>query len=212
LRRDTVASTQDLALAELSDLPVVVLSAAQTAGRGRLGAGWINAPRALAVSLAFDLGADDTRPLSLMAGVAATRVVPGSKLKWPNDVLMGHAKAGGILVEISEGRAAIGFGLNLWWPDAPEGMAGVFEQEPDPELHLEVGASWAAELMAIVDSASWPADEYRARCSTLGRQIAWEPGGAGRAVDVDALGRLLVEVGDETLELSSGAVRHVSVN
>lgn len=43
---------------------------------------------------------------------------PGLRLKWPNDILIGGAKTGGILIETSTGRtgilaAAIGIGINL---------------------------------------------------------------------------------------------------
>ena len=70
--------------------------------------------------------------LSLVAGVAVIDAirragdVPGLRLKWPNDILVGTAKTGGILVEsTSRPRAAgtvavIGIGLNLVSaPDRP---------------------------------------------------------------------------------------------
>lgn len=211
IRRETVASTQDLALAELRDLPVAVIAAGQTEGRGRLGSEWITAPRALAVSLAFHQDPAETRPLSLMAGMAATRAL-GSEvgLKWPNDLMVGAGKAGGILVEISEGSVAVGLGLNLWWPDPPQGTSALFEAEPPSGAHAGIGALWVAEMMQLVDSEGWPLDEYGTRCVTLGRDITWEPDGSGRAVDVDEMGRLVVDVGGRLVQLSAGAVRHIS--
>ena len=59
--------------------PVVVIAAAQTAGRGRTGAEWITAPRALAVSVATPESIlERIVPLSLMAGVAARRALGGT--------------------------------------------------------------------------------------------------------------------------------------
>jgi BirA family biotin operon repressor/biotin-[acetyl-CoA-carboxylase] ligase len=63
----------------------------------------------------------EVAPLSLVVGVAVAdaleRVgVSGVKLKWPNDVLLDGAKAGGILVEVanvSEPFVVIGVGINM---------------------------------------------------------------------------------------------------
>lgn len=57
--------------------------------------------------------------LSLAAGVALIRAVEaaapatGLMLKWPNDLMMGTAKLGGILLERNGARLVAGFGLNL---------------------------------------------------------------------------------------------------
>ena len=66
--------------------------------------------------------------LSLLAGIALVDTISALlplaevgriRLKWPNDVLIGPAKAGGILVETTTARgepgflAVIGFGLNV---------------------------------------------------------------------------------------------------
>ncbi len=103
----------------------------------------------------------------------------------------------------------VGLGVNLWWPTPPVGVAALFDEDPGPARHREVGALWAAEMVALVGEEGWPRDEYRAGCSTLGRDIAWDPGGSGRAMDVAESGALIVDSGTETLEIHSGAVRHV---
>ncbi len=208
LRRDEVPSTQDLARSEF--VPVVVIAASQTAGRGRTGAEWITAPRALAVSVATQVNSGEDRPLSLMAGVAARRALGGSVgLKWPNDLEIDDRKVGGILVEQTDGLAVLGMGLNLWWPEPPEGMGALFDEDPGPQRHLEIGAVWAAELLGLLEADGWPIDEYREGCVTLGREIVWEPRGSGKAIDVAESGALLVTVGDDVVEVHSGAVRHV---
>ena len=57
--------------------------------------------------------------LSLAAGIALIRAVEaaapatGLMLKWPNDLMMGTAKLGGILLERNGDRLVAGFGLNL---------------------------------------------------------------------------------------------------
>ena len=201
-------STQDAARSAYEELPVLVMAPTQTAARGRSGARWETAPRALAVSLAVAIG-DDRRPLSLMAGVAAKRALGGIRLKWPNDLLIGDSKVGGILVEISDDVAVVGLGLNLWWPTPPEGFGALFADDPGPDRYAEVGALWGAEMLRLLVVEGWPMDEYKAACSTLGRLITWEPSGKGRALDVDEDGALLVEAEGETGLIRSGAVRHI---
>ena len=204
---EEVPSTQDRARAELDRLPVAVISQRQTAGRGRGGAAWLTAPRALAVSVAFRAD-DDPRPFSLMAGVAAGRTVEGSTLKWPNDIMMGELKIGGILVERAS-EVVVGLGLNLWWPEPPVGVGSLRDEDPGPELHKAIGGLWLAEMMALVEEGGWPRDEYRSRCVTLGREITWEPAGRGRAVDVGDEGELVVEIEGRRETITSGAIHHV---
>lgn len=93
---------------------VLLAAVEQTAGRGRRGRRWHSAPGAGAT---FSISTVTGRPsrelpgLSLVAGVAAARAL-GAQLKWPNDLLLGGAKLGGILVETRGSFAVIGIGIN----------------------------------------------------------------------------------------------------
>jgi BirA family biotin operon repressor/biotin-[acetyl-CoA-carboxylase] ligase len=114
-------STNDLLLKEIPAGPTLIAAEEQTAGRGRRGRRWHSAPGA---GVTFSLGRRIGRParelsaLSLVAGVAVARAlhalgVRAARLKWPNDLVVGGAKLGGILVESrSSGYAVIGIGLN----------------------------------------------------------------------------------------------------
>ena len=205
-----VPSTQDLARERVESLPVAVIASTQSEGRGRSGSRWDNADRALAVSLAWPANDEDRRPFSLMAGVAAARVLTdGPVLKWPNDVLRGESKVGGILVERSHQGVVAGLGLNLFWAEPPEGVGAVFDQDPGGEAHREVGALWVAELMAQVEAEGWPVDEYREACTTLGRSITWDPNGEGIASGISENGALLVKTASGIEEIYAGAVRHI---
>lgn len=207
---EEVVSTQDLARADLGELPQVVIASAQTGGRGRTGSEWFNATRSLAVSVAWCPEHDDDRPFSLMAGVAAVRVLARRvDLKWPNDVMMGDDKVGGILVERSDESAVVGFGLNLFWPDAPGQMTALYADEPALDLYKEIGALWAAEILLLVRTPGWPMDVYRDNCQTLGRDITWEPNGHGLAAGIDSSGALLVDTEAGIREIFAGAIRHV---
>jgi BirA family biotin operon repressor/biotin-[acetyl-CoA-carboxylase] ligase len=144
-----------------------------------------------------------------MAGVAASRAIHGISLKWPNDLLVDHLKVGGILVERSGRLVVAGIGVNLWWPEPPEGMGALSEEDPGPDWHARIGGLWAAEFLHLLTVEGWPAEEYRAACETLGSPITWEPDGSGIAIDVNDDGELLVERGGEGHVINSGVIRHV---
>jgi BirA family biotin operon repressor/biotin-[acetyl-CoA-carboxylase] ligase len=211
LRFDTVPSTQDIAREHLEELPVLVVASSQSAGRGRLGTEWVNADRALAASLAFKTSEADRRPFSLIAGVAAARAIDGNvMLKWPNDLIADGCKVGGILVERSSDVVVVGLGVNLYWPDPPEGLAGLHDEDPGEELHAELAGLWGAELMALLEKEEWPIHEYRDLCTTVGSDITWQPDGRGHAKDIALDGGLVVELPDgEMTIIYSGEVHRV---
>jgi BirA family biotin operon repressor/biotin-[acetyl-CoA-carboxylase] ligase len=211
---DQVPSTQDEARDRFEGIPLLVWAREQTSGRGRSGSEWAEAPRALATSLAFEpeWPAPAWGPLPLVAGLAACDAVgPEIGLKWPNDLILGLQKVGGILVEASGSVVVAGLGLNLWWPEPPVGIAGVFTVDPGETLGKEIAERWASFLLDRLrrPASDWGRDEYRQLSVTIGRDVAWDPDGAGRAVDVDVDGGLIVESGPSRITLRSGEVRNL---
>jgi BirA family biotin operon repressor/biotin-[acetyl-CoA-carboxylase] ligase len=104
----------------------------QTAGRGRQGRGWLDAPGNFMGSTVVWLGARDPSPstLSFVAALAAYDAVIGHQgnpralqLKWPNDLLLGGAKLSGILLERVGDAAVVGIGVNLAGAPSLEGRA-----------------------------------------------------------------------------------------
>lgn len=126
-----LASTNDLAreLAEQGAAAGSTLIAEeQTRGRGRRGRAWTAAPgQSLLLSMVLRPEAPDTGALPLRVGLAAARaleagtgIAPG--LKWPNDLVVGGRKLGGVLCEgaLEGGRTSFviaGVGLNLLQSD-----------------------------------------------------------------------------------------------
>src|SRR5262245_60658958 len=89
--------------------PLWIVAERQTGGRGRSGRSWLSEPGNLHASLltVLPVSAPEAAQLSLVAGVAAVDAIrvamslpkdDALRLKWPNDVLITRAKAGGILV------------------------------------------------------------------------------------------------------------------
>lgn len=93
----------------------------QSAGRGRMGRDWVEQPGNLYASTIVRLrdGDPQTTLLAMVAGIAFAKTVidyAGSgrvQLKWPNDVMTGNAKMGGILLERQGDAVVAGFGLNI---------------------------------------------------------------------------------------------------
>lgn len=94
----------------------------QSAGRGRQGRSWIDAPGNFMGSTVVRLHDRDPSPatLSFLASLAVYEVIlphvaaPQSiMLKWPNDVLMAGAKFCGLLLEMGQGAVVVGIGVNL---------------------------------------------------------------------------------------------------
>lgn len=109
----------------LADKSVVegdwLVALSQDAGRGRQGREWISESGNFFGSSPVTLQPGDPQAasLSLAAGLALIEAVdlasPGFQLmlKWPNDLMLGTAKVGGILLERSGDRVVAGFGVNL---------------------------------------------------------------------------------------------------
>jgi BirA family biotin operon repressor/biotin-[acetyl-CoA-carboxylase] ligase len=209
-----VESTQDEARWLLENgragLGHLVLADEQTAGRGRFGREWLSPLRGLYATFLIAAG-----PLvSLRSGVAVARTLEETgvkvSLKWPNDLLAGKRKLGGILVELCDDVALVGVGVNLESSPA-EGATNLRALGVEPRRAALVLAIWSA-LEGPLEAES-VLDEYRRRCATLGRSVrilrGSEPAVEGVAVDVDAEGRLLVETEGGTVAVSSGDCFHV---
>lgn len=106
----------------------VVTAEEQTAGRGTKGRSWHSARgKGLYVSVILRPGAGAISLLPLAAGLAARDAVEtthglAARLRWPNDVVLGGRKLGGILCESAflgnfPDYAILGTGLNLGYAE-----------------------------------------------------------------------------------------------
>jgi BirA family biotin operon repressor/biotin-[acetyl-CoA-carboxylase] ligase len=187
---------------------LVLVAEQQTHGRGRLDRSWVSPPRAgltFSVLLRPEMPPSGWGWLPLLAGVAvamALRAQTGldAVLKWPNDVLVGERKVGGLLAEaVGSGAVVVGVGLNVTTrrEELPSDHATSLQLEgastTDRDTLLRAVLRELAAVTADVDAAR---SAYRPLCSTLGQQVRVElPGvvveGLAEAVDDD--GRLVVD-------------------
>jgi BirA family biotin operon repressor/biotin-[acetyl-CoA-carboxylase] ligase len=134
IRLTRVGSTMD-ALHELAEAGApagtAVVADVQAAGRGSRGRAWTSPPGGLWLSVLARPVDAGLELLSLRVGLAVAAAVAGAgagrelRLKWPNDLMLGERKAGGVLCEARwQGGApawvTIGVGLNVANPPPPE--------------------------------------------------------------------------------------------
>lgn len=110
----------------------VVWSMRQTAGRGQVGNGWESEPdKNISFSVLLKpsfLAPRDQFVVSEMAALAVSEAIPGSTIKWPNDIYIGDEKVCGILIEnqlqgMIMAYSVLGIGINVnqehWIGNAP---------------------------------------------------------------------------------------------
>jgi len=236
LARTTSTNDRLLSLPVDSSHGWVAFADAQTQGRGRRGHGWWSASGAgVYLSLAWrfpQVPAPALGPVSLRLGLAVAEALApwsagGLRLKWPNDLLAGEAKLGGLLVETRAAGAgslvAVGVGVNLRSAPPPEATAG---ERATCLAALNGGESPAREAIvaALIDAltaalAAWPAaasDDWLARWSQLDAladaPVCWQEAGvqhAGVARGPAEDGSLRVLTAEGERRINAGAVQRL---
>ena len=90
----------------------------QTQGRGQFGRRWLSDEGNLMVSLRLpDSAGNMGSSLSLVLAICLVRALESlgvsALIKWPNDIMSGFEKLGGILIEQRKERTVAGIGLNI---------------------------------------------------------------------------------------------------
>ncbi|MCL2803279.1 MAG: biotin--[acetyl-CoA-carboxylase] ligase [Micrococcales bacterium] len=225
-----------------------LLAEHQTQGRGRLEAGPIGATRTwqapplralllsvlvrprvggpqltLAMALAALEAINETGPPRLVSPLGPRPVTQDRHLsiKWPNDLIIGHKKLGGILAQVgADGRIVVGLGLNVHQSQSelPSQAATSLRLEGYQTNRTELAISilegfgrhyrtWRARPASLID-------QVRPHMSTLGQVVmASLLGGrtlTGTAIDLDQAGRLSLRLDSGRLaSLDAGEVTHL---
>jgi BirA family biotin operon repressor/biotin-[acetyl-CoA-carboxylase] ligase len=213
----------------------VLLAEFQTAGRGRRGRSWLAPPGGavcLSLSWTFPEVPRDAGALGLAIGVCVLRAleacdVSGVRLKWPNDVLVGEGKLGGILIELraetaGPACAVVGIGLNVMLgQDLREQIAAMGLSAVD--LSSVARAPVARNVLAahLIDACVRGLmefereglrpfiDEWRHADALRGRHVTVHAGDEsvrGLARGIDLSGALLVETPQGLRKFFSGEV------
>lgn len=186
----------------------------QSAGRGRLDRKF-QAPQASALLFSFYIqpkrDQSDWSFLPIIVGLSASFALSTldpritSSLKWPNDLLIGGLKTGGIIAQTAGNGIIVGVGINVAMQESelPVAHATSLSLENFGELNRNVIlAAFLNEFANL--SERWEAGEdlrhlYLERCSSIGVKIQAElPGGvikSGVAVGISPNGELILEDG-----------------
>lgn len=209
-----------------------VLAEFQHAGRGRRGNRWLSpfgAGVCLSIGWHFAAAPDSLVQMSLLVGAGVARALAACGcgpigLKWPNDLVCGDRKLGGILVE-TRGQAAgpvdivVGIGLNVRLPrntrraiDQP--VTDLAENFPDIPPRNRIAAALIEEVTRMLSGAGsgiWEQymEEWRSRDSVRGRAVRLllpDREVSGVAEGIDASGLLLLRVDGTVRRFSSGEI------
>lgn len=198
---DTVDSTNNYckALPE-TDLPVVVASDEQTAGRGRRGKSF-SSPKGYGLYFSFafrpEFSMEDSMNVTAVAASVARQVLADLsgkpvEIKWVNDLYLHGKKIAGILTEGVAGleeqgfeRIVVGIGINCFsHPLPPElrDIAGALWDGEPPFTRNDLLARLSLELARAfcdrdrLDARRW-LDDYREHCFIVGREVLVEAAG-----------------------------------
>ena len=212
---ETLASTQTAA----AGCPVgsIVVANQQTAGRGRHSHSWHSEPSA---GIYFSIVLQPNPVLTLALGLATAEAITSSTgiacdLRWPNDVLIDGKKAAGILVELADGAAIGGIGINVNHSAFPPDLAA---EATSLRLHSGRECSRTEILLALIpaietyqalDKDSVLRLFTQASSYAVGRRVTvTQPEGSveGVTAGLDPSGYLVVrkDDGTDTLILAGG--------
>mgnify|MGYP000539574779 CR=1 FL=1 len=222
-RFDEVTSTNDEARRLAGEGAVegtVVTAVYQTHGRGSRGRVWMSPPAAnllFSVILRPDIPVQRNGELAFVAACGAANGLRDAfcldvRVKWPNDIVVGSRKIGGIIIEAGSGFAVVGIGVNINWTEFPAEIA-----ESATSVALEVGEIVDIEkafqcMLASLNAAYLDYKEFgfakilndwrRLDCC-VGKCVEIEVDGrvvSGKSVGVDDGGSLLVETNQGMVE------------
>ncbi len=216
----------------------------QTRGRGRLGRSWVSDPDLnIYASLVWQFSdplevkrplEQDLNRLSGLSLVVGLSIVEGlsscglvhAKLKWPNDIVVGAKKIGGVLIEVLPSECEnfiviIGFGINVHmrdhsvpidqpWTSCSIAMNNLNIKRSD--ILMSVVYQLKVDLANFVQFG-WPYFISRwDKCDELSGQVVMVKEGdkvfQGKALGVDTRGGLIVELSEspERISFYSGEV------
>ena len=234
----SIDSTNSHLLSQTIEVSKARICAAETqsSGRGRRGNDWQSAPYRnvmMSVSWGFDHWPETITGLGLAVSLAITeylneRYQIDAQIKWPNDLLVGDEKLGGILIDVageasSACNVVIGLGLNVHQPDwsneesySWQDLSSLGVVVDRNELVGHLSAKLISMLQVFKDVGFAPmVDRWNALSSYAGRQVrvGAESYVDGQMQTVDAAGALIIKSEDGELHRftdSNVSVRLVS--
>jgi BirA family biotin operon repressor/biotin-[acetyl-CoA-carboxylase] ligase len=229
---ERVDSTMDLLhqlAADGAEAGTAVLAGEQLGGRGSRGRPWHSPPGGLWLSVLFRPSKPGgVEVMSLRVGLAVAEAMDGLmprpvQLKWPNDLMLGERKVGGILCEArwqghTLGWVSVGVGMNVRNPVPPDlGDVAAALASEQPAIAVEDVAQPIVSALRRLDLGTerlTPAELQRfGRRDWLNGRDLRAPA-AGRAAGVRDDGALVIRPtrGGGEIPLRSGSVELAAVS
>ena len=218
----SISSTQDIA-AEMArrgaNEGTLVIAETQEKGRGRKGRSWVSFPQGgiyLSLILRPNLMPSQVVQIPLLAGVALTKAIRETVplqpvIKWPNDIVIGKKKVGGILTEMSSeidgvNYVVLGIGLNvnmratLFDENICDIATSLIDECGKFTSRAKLVQSFLCEFELfykkfLTDGFTSVRDEWKELNNTIGSRVKIMDSGKdieGDAIDIDNDGFLLV--------------------
>ena len=204
---------------------ILLVSDEQTAGQGQKGRLWESAS-GLGLWMSLQLGRRETllhdlQRLSLYAGLVMQEIISNHvplpiTLKWPNDIMIGHRKCGGILTELQwQGEQAtsaiIGIGVNLthahedFPPDLREqatSLALAGWETPDRQVLISSFTHEFFDKIELLDDGPQMARLWNNLAYGAGQLVKWESDqgmieGTFSGINAQGEARILVRGGEK---------------
>ncbi len=226
-----LSSTQDAArelARQGAEEGTVVIAETQSHGKGRKGREWSSAPFQgiqISVILRPRLRPSQSIQIPLVAGVAVAQAIIEvtplkPRIKWPNDLIVGGKKVGGILTEMNAeidriDYVVLGIGLNV---NTPQALFPKEIREIATSLAEELGVtvsrvrllqSFLTEFEGLYGEFTTSGfqnirERWKAMSNTIGAWVELSDMDKGKmegkVLDMDADGALLLEKEDKTIE------------
>lgn len=198
---------------------LVISADSQSKGRGQMGTTWQDVPRQnvlmSVVSPKISWPVSRVFELNMAVSLALHKVLSTYaevQLKWPNDILIGKEKLGGILIEPSVRgefihRMIIGCGINVLQKSWAEGVNATsldlkgFQVPELEELRKEIATKVSGEIERLIRTGKTDKTAYLKLCIGFGKEAQYQTGHqtfTANFVDVDHLGRQILQLSDGT--------------
>jgi len=196
----------------------VLLALKQSHGRGRQGRTWLSDEGSLTFSIRWQFKRSPAALSGLPLAVAVATMIGLESIgetelciKWPNDLMKGSAKLGGILLEIGKPlldgmtSAVIGIGMNLVAPKQAHTLGHTAASILTEDRHEEISKKREETLISILktllpsliqfDNEGFEPfrQEWMRHAAWLGQSVMLSNGSQGTLIGVDHDGALLLD-------------------
>jgi BirA family biotin operon repressor/biotin-[acetyl-CoA-carboxylase] ligase len=198
----------------------VVIAGEQTGGRGRLKRAWLAPEGNIALSVILHPDIKALPCLIMIASLAAAQSIESvagvkASIKWPNDVLIGDKKVGGILIEneVRGNKAAfsiVGIGINIDlkaadYAEIAKTATSLKEASGKKDLRIKIIQALLTEFEKLylkLPDGKTIYEAWRDKLVTLGKKVRAQMGSQsieGIAEVVDEEGALMINGEDGRL-------------